>query len=512
MKAKTEHQLTYKKYLTNLIADALDFAGSKDGNLDVFEPKQQLQKKPTPFEGNPQRMEILLVLTIEFLTGAGVVLATSWLLTASDITAVLYWFYEYVFGIIALLFLVLWLTLTYNASQIQAVLLSAQAVSVLGHNCILCSVVVLYIGFAVMGYEADESRWIMAALLEPGFQYQSLELIHAIQFIATTAFVVIMLIGFVFVRAQFISAIQPILQDIEIHNTLHFCVAQTLNKFSFAVYLRFWCVFNVIFQEYLLNVLSRVCDDLVECKFNVAIIPVPGNSDIMVMFAIYCLCFVILECLVKYNKNHMTANKNPHDTTPFVLGTVSAFHLLILAFFTYFYLPKYIIHTETFNTILFLLAFAATLTEIVPHFMFDTCQQTVNFKTHNKKNCDFFFCISAGEIAKPARNNMTAQSSGLQCRRCKTWNVVQWMRTCGVCRDEIACRACNSSLSLLYQCEVCDEWACNECQKDFTACSFCCRKVCVNCVEFSMSLLGDEVISVICFECKASCEDFFGSV
>lgn len=361
-----------RKLVSNLIADALDFAASAN-ERDVRPIQSMPRKQITATQFNMQSMEMLLVLTIEFGTGAGIALVSSWLLTASETTAVLYWFYEYVFAAIALLFVGLWLTMTYASSQTNNMLLACETASVIGHNCILCSVIVLFVGFAAIAYEADETRWIHAALLEPAFQFQSLELIHALQLIATSAFVTIMLIGFVFVRSQFISILTPVLQQITPQDNFNYYLSQTLKNFSFSPYLRFWCVFNILLQEYLLNVLHRVCDDLIDCKFNTAVIPVPGNSDVIIMFVIYALCCLVLECLSYYYKNGMSRPQKQHDTTPFVLGTLVLIHLSLLAFLTYLYLPSYFVQTSTFNTVLFFLSVAWTLFDVVPLYFVERC-------------------------------------------------------------------------------------------------------------------------------------------
>lgn len=399
--------LTFKSLLAILIADALDFA--EDASSVDIPSIPSKQAKPTRLPANTfavnvdmREMELLLVFVVEFATGAGIVMASSWLLTMSEVTAVLYWFYEYVFVVMAIGFAVVWTVLIYNPSNVLVTLLCMQGVSVIGHTCILCTVVLFFLLFSALSYDNDKTRWIHASFLEPAFQYQSLELVQVVQLVASLAFVAIMLVGFVFLRAQFLVTLKSSFDAVTTNTqstreaSMQFVrrLALQLQNFSIAPYLRFACMFNVVFQEYLLNVLHRVCDDLGECRFNVAVIPVPSNSDIMVLFVIYSLCFLVLECLIVYHKIKLEHPLTQHDTTPFSLGFIFVVHVAALAFLVFFYLPEQYAATSLFNTILWLAATVWYAFEIVPLYWVQTCDATTpstpsstpSSTQHRKKN------------------------------------------------------------------------------------------------------------------------------
>ena len=334
-------------------------------------------------------MEILMVFVIEFATGAGIAMASSWLLTMSEITAVLYWFYEYVLVSLALGFAIVWTVLLYKPSDVLIMLFSMQSVSVIGHTCILFSIILFFILFSALSYDNDKTKWIHASFLEPAFQYQTLELVQLLQLVTSFAFVVVMLVGFVFVRAQFVAALKSLCDEAQrsrnssmklIHE-----LAFSLQNFSLAPYLRFACLFNVVLQEYLVNVLHRVCDELGECKFNVSVIPVPGNSDIMVLFVIYTLVFLVFECILVYQKINLRRAHTPHDTTPFVVGFIAFVHVFALGFLIFFYLPEYFSGTALFNTILWLASIVWYALEIIPLYAEQKCDATTDTTTKQKQ-------------------------------------------------------------------------------------------------------------------------------
>ena len=310
----------------------------------------------------------------------------------SEITAVLYWFYEYALVSLALGFTIVWTVLLYKPSHLLIILFSMQSVSVIGHTCILFSIILFFMLFSALSYDNDKTKWIHASFLEPAFQYQTLELVQLLQLVTSFAFVVVMLVGFVFVRAQFVVALKTVCDaaqqsrnpSMKLKHELSF----NLQNFSLAPYLRFACLFNVVFQEYLVNVLKRVCDEQGGCKFNVAVIPVPGNSDIMVLFVIYTLIFLVLECVLVHQKINCRRTSIPHDTTPFVLGFIVAVHVSALGFLVFFYLPEYFSGMDLFNTMLWLASVVWYALEILPLYAQQKCDTSTNTTTRqqHKKN------------------------------------------------------------------------------------------------------------------------------
>lgn len=108
---------------------------------------------------------------------------------------------------------------------------------------------------------------------------------------------------------------------------------------------------------------------------------------------------------------------------------------------------------------------------------------------------------------------MTVQPCGLQCNQCSAWYPVRWFVKCHICENVHVCRNCNVNEQHLSQCEVCCQFACNDCHKDQDACVFCHRNVCVNCVHFEFQSAAIEIaqISAVCMDCHNTCEEYFGS-